>query len=78
MKDIYMNEYADMLHRARLMSQPIEQLTAAGAKLSRSDAYDIQEQGINLRHQDGELLVGLKMGLTSEAKRTQMNLDSPL
>ena len=73
-----MNDYAQLLHHARLSADPVEQLTASGANLSRMEAYDIQEKGIDLRLSDGEKVVGLKMGLTSEAKRKQMNLDAPL
>ena len=73
-----MNDYAQLLHQARLSADPVEQLTASGANLSRTEAYDIQEKGIDLRLSDGEKVVGLKMGLTSEAKRKQMNLDAPL
>lgn len=73
-----MSDYAKMLHVARNTARPIEQLTASGAKITRAEAYDIQEKGISLRELDGEKVVGLKMGLTSEAKRKQMNLDAPL
>jgi 2-oxo-3-hexenedioate decarboxylase len=73
-----MSDYAKMLHVARSTARPIEQLTASGAKITRAEAYDIQEKGISLRELDGEKVIGLKMGLTSEAKRKQMNLDAPL
>ncbi len=73
-----MNDFAQMLQSARLNAKPIEQLTASGAKLSRMDAYDVQEKGIILRKLDGEKVIGIKMGLTSEAKRAQMDLDAPL
>ena len=73
-----MSDYAQMLHAARLNAEPIEQLTASGAELSRMNAYEIQEAGIAMRESDGEKVIGLKMGLTSEAKRKQMNLDAPL
>ena len=55
-----------------------DRLTASGAELTRHDAYGIQEKGINFRLEDGEKVIGMKMGLTSEAKRKQMNLDAPL
>ena len=73
-----MNDYAKELHTARITADPVEQLAASGAKITRSGAYKIQEEGINLRVADGEKVVGMKMGLTSEAKRKQMNLDAPL
>ena len=73
-----MSNYAQMLHEARLSAKPVEQLTASGADISRSQAYEIQESGITLRELDGEKVIGYKMGLTSEAKRKQMDLDAPL
>lgn len=73
-----MSNYAQILHEARLSAKPVEQLTASGADISRSQAYEIQESGITLRESDGEKVIGYKMGLTSEAKRKQMDLDAPL
>ena len=39
-----MTDYAQLLHTARLNAEPIEQLTAAGAKLTRMNAYEVQEK----------------------------------
>jgi len=79
-------KWAVTLHTARLSKLPIEQISDSDmndtgqAKTSflRQDAYAIQEAGIGMRERDGEKLIGIKMGLTSEAKRKQMDLDSPL
>ncbi len=71
------NELSSLLTKGRLEAKPVEQLSKS-TQLSRSEAYQIQELGIESRVEAGENLVGLKMGLTSEAKRKQMNLDSPL
>lgn len=65
------------LFNARVKAQPIEQLSEK-YKFSEADAYSIQEMGIELREKNGEKVIGLKMGLTSEAKRKQMDLHSPL
>lgn len=70
-------ELADSLTQARLSGQSRAQLSK-DHKLTRADAYTIQEMGIEHRIQRQEKFVGYKMGLTSEAKRKQMNLDSPL
>jgi 2-oxo-3-hexenedioate decarboxylase len=72
------NQWAQTLHKARLGAAPIEQISDKIKDFKRSDAYSIQEAGIALRESDGEKVIGLKMGLTSEAKRKQMDLDSPL
>lgn len=69
---------ASMLHKARVAALPVEQLTRSHTDLTRSDAYFIQELQFSERENLGEKYIGWKMGLTSEAKRRQMNLDSPL
>lgn len=71
-------EWATVLNTARMNAQPIAQLSSRVTGFSRADAYSIQETQLQRRLQDGELQAGWKMGLTSEAKRKQMNLDSPL
>ncbi len=66
------------LHSARLEAREVERLTADAPTLTLDEAYAVQEAGVRLRLHDGERQVGLKMGLTSEAKRKQMSLDSPV
>jgi 2-oxo-3-hexenedioate decarboxylase len=72
------NKWGETLHNARVDKAPIEQISDKIENFDRSDAYSIQEHGITLREKSGEKVIGLKMGLTSEAKRKQMNLDAPL
>ena len=69
---------AQNLHEARLNASPIEQFARQLTDFTADNAYQVQELGIAARQENGEKLIGLKMGLTSEAKRKQMNLDSPL
>ena len=64
------------LDRARLEKRELAPLTDT-TKFGLSEAYEIQSRGIDLRLARGERIVGFKMGLTSEAKRKQMNLDAP-
>jgi 2-oxo-3-hexenedioate decarboxylase len=71
-------ELARVLDNARLERRAVPPLTRSLAELPLADAYAIQAEGIRLRVARGERVVGLKMGLTSEAKRRQMNLDSPV
>lgn len=78
MENQYLEDLANLLHKARLTKAPITQLSKQGIQLNRIQAYQVQEHGISLRVQSGEKKIGLKMGLTSEGKRKQMNLDSPL
>lgn len=69
--------WAGVLHQARVGAKPIEQISKQES-FTRAEAYAIQEAQFALRLAAGEKQVGWKMGLTSEAKRRQMNLDSPL
>ncbi len=69
---------AKIIDDALLEAREIERLTATHPELNLTDAYRVQDEGIALRLARGEKLVGLKMGLTSKAKRDQMNLDSPI
>lgn len=68
---------ADRLNQARVNAQAIPPLTNE-RPLEVEDAYRIQQLGAEFRFARGEKLVGYKMGLTSEAKRKQMNLHSPV
>ncbi len=72
------DNFANLLTESRLNSNPIDQISSKVSNFLRSDAYLIQEHGINIRKSHGEKVIGIKMGLTSEAKRQQMGLDSPL
>ena len=71
-------EIAATLHSARNEAKPLKQFSSHIKDFKRSDAYLIQDEGIKLREEAGEKVIGLKMGLTSEEKRKQMNLDAPL
>lgn len=73
-----LNDLATTLNKARENAAPIAQISLEIKDFSRSDAYRIQELQFQMREAKGEMQVGWKMGLTSEAKRKQMNLDSPL
>lgn len=79
-KDNHINTiyWADVLHGARLNHTPIPQISKEITSFSRAEAYTIQELQMKTCLESGETQVGWKMGLTSEAKRRQMNLDSPL
>ncbi len=65
------------LHRARTIPQKIEQITKDYKDLDIVSAYEVQFSGLELREKAGENFIGYKMGLTSEAKRKQMGLETP-
>ncbi len=78
MEKALIQKIANTLHDARLSAHSLPQFSKDLPDFKRQDAYSIQEEGIRLREAAGEKVIGLKMGLTSEGKRKQMNLDAPL
>lgn len=78
MENNEIQKIASELHQARLQASPVKQYSDHLKEFNINDAYSIQEHGVDLRKGEGETVIGLKMGLTSEAKRKQMDLDSPL
>jgi 2-oxo-3-hexenedioate decarboxylase len=78
MEKALIQKIANTLHDARLGARSLPQFSKDIPDFKREDAYSIQEEGIRLREKAGERVIGLKMGLTSEGKRKQMNLDAPL
>lgn len=69
---------ARRLDDARLEGREVERLTLEVPDLTLEQAYRIMDAGVVLREKRGERVVGLKMGLTSEAKRKQMSLGAPI
>lgn len=70
-----MSEIAQLLHDAARHGKLLEGLPV---ELSLHDAYAVQRTLLALREEDGERLVGWKMGLTSRAKMQQMNVHEPI
>lgn len=71
-------QLARLLDQARLEAREVARLTEAAPELSLPEAYQVQAAGVALRVERAERIIGYKMGLTSEAKRKQMNLDRPV
>ena len=69
---------AGHLDDARRHAREVERLTLEAPELDLPQAYRVMDAGIALRVARGERVIGLKMGLTSEAKRRQMSLDAPI
>jgi 2-oxo-3-hexenedioate decarboxylase len=66
-------EIAQSLHQAAHQAKPITQISAQQT-LTLDQAYEVQKELIQLRLNEGETLIGLKMGFTSEAKMQQMGV----
>lgn len=71
-------EAARDLDFARLERVEMEQLSIRYPGFNLNDAYAVQDEGIRLRLAQDENIIGLKMGLTSEAKMKQMGVASPI
>jgi 2-oxo-3-hexenedioate decarboxylase len=71
-------EMARYLDDALTSAREVKRLTETEPKLTLEEAYRIQDLGIELRRERGQVPRGLKMGLTSRAKREQMGLHSPI
>jgi 2-oxo-3-hexenedioate decarboxylase len=69
---------ATILDTATLEAREIERLTLRYPDLDLTTGYRIQDAGISFRVSRGERPIGFKMGFTSQAKREQMNLGSPI
>ena len=67
------SEIAARLHSAQRQQQPTVQFSTQETLLL-ADAYLVQHQLIDARIKEGEKLVGIKMGFTSEAKMAQMGV----
>ena len=66
------------LDEALFARREIASLTKAHGEFDLVTAYRVQERGVALRLARGEKIIGYKMGLTSAAKRAQMNLGVPI
>lgn len=71
-------QMAERLDLARVGRQEIARITLELPTLDLPQAYEIQEKGMEYRYARGEKWVGFKVGLTSKAKREQMNLHLPI
>ncbi|MFV2020861.1 2-keto-4-pentenoate hydratase [Micromonospora sp. LOL_023] len=75
--DIDPADLAERLDDAALTGTPIPQLADTHA-VDVDAAYRVQQALIARRTGRGERLVGVKMGLTSQAKMAQVGVDSPI
>lgn len=66
------------LHKAARTASPTEMLTTSFGAFELDQAYDIQRHLIQLRVDEGERLIGMKMGLTAKAKMEQVGVHEPI
>ena len=69
---------AALLDDAATNATPVAQLTLAHPDLTLEDAYRIQRASMARRAARGDVVVGMKMGLTSVAKMKQVGVHEPI
>jgi len=70
-------EAADLLYAAQIGKAPIGPLTERYPGLDVAGAYAIQQVNLTRRIAEGHILVGHKIGLTSEPMQTLLGVDDP-
>lgn len=78
MSEYNLREIAVFLNNAELNRQEVLKITNDYPNLTHEDAYDIQHEIVDIKTSGGNEIIGLKMGLTSEAKMKQMGVNNPL
>ena len=68
---------ADMLWEAEEKREQIGRLTDMYPEMTVEDAYRVQLENVNRRVENGAKLVGMKIGLTSQAMQKLLNVDVP-
>ncbi|MCD2137336.1 2-keto-4-pentenoate hydratase [Salinicoccus halitifaciens] len=72
-------ELADYVHNAEKENKEILKITAElYPSLSIDEAYLVQEELVRQKLEEGYQITGPKMGITSEAKMKQMDVDDPI
>lgn len=73
------NRLTDYVHLAEKEKREIRKITAEiYPSLTIEESYLIQEELVRRKLEEGHKIVGPKMGITSEAKMKQMNVDDPI
>lgn len=68
---------AEDLYIAELNRRQIEPITLTHPDITMDDAYAIQKAGIDKKIANGRHIIGYKIGLTSRAMQTRMQIDEP-
>lgn len=71
------NELGDELYRALTSASMIEPLTSRFADMRIEDAYQVQQRLIARRIENGERVIGKKIGVTSQAVMNLLKVDQP-
>ncbi|WKA58326.1 2-keto-4-pentenoate hydratase [Planococcus shenhongbingii] len=72
-----LEKIAQKLRDAEIDKQPIAPLTETEAGITADDAYRIQLHQIELKKNEGAVVKGLKIGLTSKVMQEMLNVHTP-
>jgi 2-oxo-hept-3-ene-1,7-dioate hydratase len=71
------NRAAQRLHQAEKSRVQIRQFSQEHPAISIADAYAIQKSWIDIKLAEGRIIKGHKIGLTSRAMQSALNIDEP-
>jgi 2-oxo-3-hexenedioate decarboxylase len=77
-KEVNHQSIAAFLQQAEYERTEVKRITLEHPELSLEDAYRIQNEIVRLKEREGHRIIGPKMGLTSQAKMKQMNVEEPI
>jgi 2-oxo-3-hexenedioate decarboxylase len=75
---IHYKSIAELLHQAEMEKREVLRITSDYPEMTVEDAYQVQEELVALKRLLGHRIIGPKMGLTSQAKMKQMNVEEPI
>jgi 2-keto-4-pentenoate hydratase len=77
-KDTIKHKWFERLRTASVETRPTDSLIATLGEISKEQAYDIQAMLVEERLQNGEHIIGWKVGATSVATMNQLNITEPI
>ncbi|MCG8124284.1 MAG: 2-oxopent-4-enoate hydratase, partial [Candidatus Thiodiazotropha taylori] len=77
MNEQRINELGDELYQALSQRQMIDPLTEREPEITIEDAYHVSLRMVNRRVENGESIIGKKIGATSQAVQNMLNVHQP-
>ncbi|MEW8342211.1 MAG: 2-oxopent-4-enoate hydratase, partial [Candidatus Thiodiazotropha taylori] len=77
MNEQRINELGDELYQALSQRQMIDPLTEREPEITIEDAYHVSLRMVNRRVENGESIIGKKIGVTSQAVQNMLNVHQP-
>lgn len=74
---LQIKEEASRLHDSEKNKKQVVATTNYFPEMNIEDAYQIQQEWVNIKKKEGRKVVGYKIGLTSKAMQVAMNINEP-